>query len=382
MKRYWLLIFLLASLGLAVNSAQDRSAMVVQTKGNNKVTVEGKTQRLRTLQVLPQDATVVVPKGCTLRLSYFREGRKETITGPCKLTVGFRSSTQIGGLGKIRGKRTRGVKEVVTSKSLRRMGGALQANAGQAPGDMLAMVNFKKADPPPPPPQSSPAPIAPRSKAAAISVEQAQKGGGARKGSSQKETLAQKPKVPKPGAMAATVERRPGPLRAVGIPSVYVRPPANRTLEWAGPAGDYKVVLSRGEKTLYSKEGPALYLRCAPAVLGPGRSYILKVTHPQSKQSFEKEFYILSSKEKDEAKAEYDRLSEELNLDDDAPHAILLSWLDGEGFLLEARKELEKSVKLFPDNSGFHAALGRTLINLGMYKEAKKSLLRAKNLER
>ena len=94
--RKWLfLLCLLPALALAAGSK--RTAMVVETRGKNLVTIGSESARMRTLQVLPEGATITVPQGAVLRLTYFSSGKKEKVIGPCRLLVtagarGFREN--------------------------------------------------------------------------------------------------------------------------------------------------------------------------------------------------------------------------------------------------------------------------------------------------
>ncbi len=382
--RRLLLILLSLSLVAAVHASYDRAALVIQTVGDNRFEVEGKSDRIRTLQVLPEEATISVPRGCTLRLSYFANGRKETITGPVKLSVRQLGSAVIGGNGKIVRRSARGVKEVIGEKNLRRMGGAMQAKATQTPAEMLAMVQFEE----PGGGQSrSRKTAATRQVALAATVKTSPpvesnsmdielvEDSGAEQSSAA---------PPAPPAWEPDVKYRKGPLRPVGLPPTFVAPPPERVLAWNGgpQSGEYEVVLMRGEeKTMVNKTQSERYLRCGPTVLSPGRFYTLKVKHLESNQSFTSEFYILNKKEAEKYQEGFKEMKSELSYDDSTPHAEMISWMEENGLLLEARRELESAVKRFAGNAGFHAGLARVFINLGMYQEARDQLDKVSQLE-
>jgi len=92
--RWSALLFSLLLFGLTIGASK-RCAMVVETRGNNTLTVDDKSARMRTLQVLPAEAQVNVAEGAILRLSYFSSGKKEKITGPCSLRIGTGASELI-----------------------------------------------------------------------------------------------------------------------------------------------------------------------------------------------------------------------------------------------------------------------------------------------
>lgn len=386
MRKLRLILFSL-SLALAVQAAYlyERAALVIQTVGDIQVTIEGKTDRVRTLQVFPEEATIVVPKGCTLRLSYFSNGRKETITGPVKLSVGQLGSAVLGGTGEIVRRSARGVKEVIGEKNLRRMGGAMQAKATQTPAEMLAMVEFE----PPGGGTTTTATTVQNSTVMAATVSKPPTNQNQSLELELTEDSGKEDEDP-PSAVVAPPswepdrEHRAGPLRPTGLPPTFVSPPLERLLTWNGgpEGGEYEVVLMRGEeKTMVDKTQSERYLRCGPTVLSQGRFYTLKVKHLKSNQSFSHEFYILSKKEAEMYQEGFKSMKDDLSYDDSTPHAEMINWMEENGLLLEARRELESAVKRFPENAGFHAALARVSINLGLFEEARAELKRVKQLE-
>jgi hypothetical protein len=139
------IILLLFFCGL-VWASSTRTAIVIETKGENWVQSNGTKAHMRTLQVLPLGAIVTVAEDATLRLSYFKSGTKETITGPCTVEIQDLNSSKISEEGKVESKSSRGNSTGLPgSENLRRTGGALQAvRFDSSPEDELARMDFEE----------------------------------------------------------------------------------------------------------------------------------------------------------------------------------------------------------------------------------------------
>ena len=97
------ILICLSLLTLWVSAAGARVAMVLETKGQNLLlSPKGKTE-MRTLQVLTDGDEVEISEGAVLRLSYFKNGVKESISGPCKVGQDRDSSStqRFHGIGRV-----------------------------------------------------------------------------------------------------------------------------------------------------------------------------------------------------------------------------------------------------------------------------------------
>ena len=301
--------------------------MVTETKAASNP----KGQPLRSLQVLAEGAQVEVPQGGKVRLVYLVSGQKETVTGPCRIEIGNSGSRRVSGTGQVVGEQASGVKtKLQKSENLRRMGGSLQAEADLSAEDMLAMIDTGKPTDSAPMPRSS---------------EPAE------------------------------------PFRLVYCPPVAAAASDYKTFRWEGGASPFRVTLRVEGEDLEAVTTEEPLVSFSKRRYIPGKIYQIEVLGNAPGERIAHDFMVMLPSERMALETDVAAFAQALG---DAPHdrfVARISLQEECGLLLETVESCRAAISKFPDDSGFQAALGRTLWNLGDRDGAIEALTKAKTLE-
>ena len=301
--------------------------MITETHGANNAG----GQPLRTLQVLSEGVEADVPSGGKLRLVYLVSGQKESVSGPCRVRIGSSESQRVSGTGKVVGEQSGGVKtKIQKSENIRRMGGSLQATADISAEGLLAMF------------EESPSPDGPVARSSQLA------------------------------------ER----LRFVGLPPVSTSPTAYRSLHWAGGSPPFRVSLSADGEELESATVGERAFSILERRFIPGKIYQFQVVGDAPGERLSQDFLVILPSEKMALESEIASFSEALGAESRDRLVAEISVQEDWGLLLEALETCQKAIAEYPEDSGFQAALGRTLLNLGEYEKAHDALLKAKTLDK
>lgn len=378
--RYGILIaiFLLSS----AYASGDRAAMVVETKGNNTLTLKGDPVRMRTLQVLGSGAKVTVPEGAVLRLSYFKSGTKEKIIGPCTLEIQLESSKKTAGSGKVelQARRKAGT-DLDKSNNLRRMGGALQANSTATPDSELKKLNevaYLETPQTVRPPKPITAPRPTRSHPVVGSVVNSTAGTSpSPQTEAQDAGPAGKTQATKVALPSESKQVKADP-EFIGRNQAYLEPKLAATVEWSPKKGGTITLFRHGNKILSSAVTQAKF-QLPLEHLKPGSAYRLMLS--QDRKSSSQEFRIFSQAEK----SAYEELIGNIRKRESDDRQGLLSQLiytnQDLGLLLEAEKAAKAAVSEYPRNSGFWMALGQIQVTLNKREEARAAFKKAQEVE-
>lgn len=297
----------------------------------NRAACNSKGQPLRSLQVLAEGAQVEVPQGGKVRLVYLVSGQKETVTGPCRIEIGNSGSRRVSGTGQVVGEQASGVKtKLQKSENLRRMGGSLQAEADLSVEDMLAMIDT-----------GIPADLA---------------------------------SVPRSGRPAE-------PFRLVSCPPVAAAASDYRTFRWAGGAPPFRVTLRAEGEDLETVTTEETTVSFSKRRYIPGKIYQLEVLGDAPGERIAQDFMVMLPSERMAMEVDVVAFAQALG---DTPHDRFVAQITLQqefGLLLEAVESCRAAIQKFPQDSGFQAALGRTLWNLGDRDGALEALNKAKSLE-
>lgn len=321
-KRWATFALLVLCVAVALATGK-RSAMVVETRGENLLVDSSPGAQLRTLQVLSDGSSVKVAEGALLRLSFFKNGQKETITGPCTVTIGQTESRQVDGTGKIEVESARNAStELDDSTNLRRTGGAMQANSELVPENTLAFVYRGPNSP-------SATPIRHRN---------------------HNSTVANETVGPPNKAMSVEPD-----LEFVGLSHAYLTPEEANTFRWSAPAADrlevYLVdgltyadlVLDQSEKEIPAKN----------LVAGQTHWAILRGKNSATEQYFR----IFSADEAQEYRALEADIRQRESSDHRSMYADLLYLNTQLGLLSRARSVALEALKEYPEDEGFQHLL-------------------------
>lgn len=360
-----ILLFLLSLIGFA---SSKRAVMVVETKGRNMVTVDTKTARMRTLQVLPQGAKIEVPSGATLRLSYFSSGKKEKIVGPCKLLVNENSSTLLDGAGKLEVQTQRDHSTRLDEKeNLRRMGGALQAYNTDTPDDLLIKLEQSRVA------------QAENTRRSPMAVSNTNSNNSAyivnEKTSVTGNTRTTKKNTKRSNANAKVYK---GPLKLLGLSPVYLGPNSLSEIRFKGPVVAV-VKLFKDNSELSSSLAPRGRYVLPDSILQAGSNY--KVTIRSGNKSLSREFTILGADEKLAYQRRVDEIKNSGHYDHRSMYAHLLVLQTDMGLYSVAKTTAAKALKEYPSDPGFLTSSAWIEYWLGNHKAAKKLLERASEAE-
>ena len=322
-------VVLLSLLVLLAGAAGGRVAMVLETKGQTLLlSAKGKAQ-MRTLQVLTDGDEVEVTEGAVLRLSYFQNGVKESISGPCKVKLGPTRSQKLSGSGKIESQAARNAStELDESSNLRRTGGAMQASSGIVPENQLAFVRPRSS--PPPAPVSANYSLPTNTSAAASPPPT---GGG-------NQRVAQEAPAPK--------------MEFVGLSQAYLYPEEVGAVAWS-PQGTYKFELDRFSGTVYSDKvtGDRIRIPIGRLTRGEVHKAILKQSNHEKSQFFK----ILSKQEAKEYWGLVAAIKSEESEDLRAMYSRLIYLNAQLGLLTRARAVTKEALKQYPNDEGYKAVL-------------------------
>jgi hypothetical protein len=293
-----------------------RAAMVIDTQGENLLMIEQTGVQVRTLQVLSAGSSVRVGKGAVLRLSFFKSGQKETITGPCTIALGLESSQQIDGPGKIEVRSARDAStDLDESSNLRRTGGAMQANSTELVSENTLAFVYTGTLPP----------------------------------------MAEPTRLRNATLPAGESENEEEGLEFVEMSYAYLTPEDAKILRWNQADAE--------KLELYHSDGPVFADRVQSALeseipveyLIAGETHLAVLRGPKS--ATQQYFRILSSEEA----REYRKLEKEIrdrdSDDQRRMHAELLYLNIELGLLSKARAVAEDAVDKFPNDESFRAAL-------------------------
>jgi len=336
------ILICLSLLTLWVSAAGARVAMVLETKGQNLLlSPKGKTE-MRTLQVLTDGDEVEISEGAVLRLSYFKNGVKESISGPCKVKLGPTKSQKLSGSGKIETQAARNAStELDESSNLRRTGGAMQASTGIVPENQLAFTRTRSSAPTPAPPP--PAPITYNS---SVSTKPTAAAADSATG----------------GAGASTQEATPK-MEFVGLSYAYLYPEEVGAIAWT-PKGNYQFELDVVSGTAYSDKvvGDKIRIPVGRLTRGEVHKAVLKQSNHQKSQ-----FFKIFSKQ--EAKEYWGLVTAIKSEEAEDPRAMYskLIYLNAQlGLLTRARALSKEALKQYPNDEGFKIALKEVNQKLGL----------------
>ncbi len=326
-------LLILLVLTLWVSAAGTRVAMVLETRGQNHlVSPKGKAE-MRTLQVLNDGDEVEVAKGSVLRLSYFKNGLKESISGPCRVKLTPTKSQKLSGSGKIESQAARNAStELDESSNLRRTGGAMQASTGIVPENQLAFTRLRSPSP-------APAPVTYSYSVptkATTRAEDSATGGSAT------------------AASAATVQEAAPKMDFVGLSHAYLYPEEVGAIAWT-PKGNYQFELDVFSGTAYSDKvvGDKVRIPLGRLTRGEVHKAVLKQSNHQKSQ-----FFKIYSKHETK---EYWGLVTAIKSDEaEDPRAMYskLIFLNAQlGLLTRARALSKEALKQYPNDEGYKAAL-------------------------
>ena len=338
------ILICLSLLTLWVSAAGARVAMVLETKGQNLlVSPKGKTE-MRTLQVLTDGDEVEISAGAILRLSYFKNGLKESITGPCRVKLGPTKSQKLSGSGKIEARAARNAStELDDSSNLRRTGGAMQASTGIVPENQLAFVRLRSPSVAPPP-APAPAPVPYISSMSTRNTTRAEDSAAG-------------------GSAAATQEATPPKMDFVGLSYAYLYPEEVGAIAWT-PKGSYQFELDVVSGTAYSDKvvGDKIRIPVGRLTRGEVHKAVLKQSNHQKSQ-----FFKIFSKQ--EAKEYWGMVTAIKTEEAEDPRAMYskLIYLNAQlGLLTRARVLSKEALKQYPKDEGFKIALKELNQKLGL----------------
>lgn len=335
------LVLSLTLLAFEAHAVLSRAAMVTETSGGAEID----SKPIRTLQVFSEGSKIQVKPGGKLRLVYLQSGSKEAVSGPCLLEIGSTASKLVEGSGKVVEEQGGGARtKLRRSENIRRMGGSLQANAGDgdltpatpahSPDQVLAML--QPADLPGAAPDE-------RNVARAVTVDESR-------------------------------------LRALNLPLVAFSVDPFKELAWRGGKGPFRVSLSSNGQTPVSERVEG-FSWAPPVRYIPGQPYELSVTDEQSKATLTQPFMVLLPSERVDFEANVEEFSAMLGGSERDRLLAQVTIAEDWGLWLDALDYSRAAAEAYPEDAGIRAALGRALYNLGQLREAAQVLREARTLE-
>ncbi len=335
-------------------AADQKTALVVEVKGSVTATLNGQTTSLRTLQVVDGANKVTVAAKSRLRLVYLQTGRKETITGPLAFTLSPDGAREPSGAGKIEVVKAQGANTLVPrDENLRRMGGAVHAQAEKSPLELLEQVAMVAVPPPPPPSQG----IKPRSSALPANSS---------------------PTAGSSVSAGASQVRSSRPILCNVSPAFrWVR--SNQKVSWEQGRAPFAVSLTRDDGIIELALASTSAREIVLPELARGYTYTLKVKDDSGAVGSEV-FYILSSDEDRQLREDRRIL---LSGTSDRLESLVaeIAFFEARGLLLDALPLAEEASRRAPKDAGLQAALGRIQLQLGLEKAAENALEKAVELD-
>ncbi len=398
MKKAFLtgMLILLAGLGTL---AADRVAMFTEVVGPVRVG----NAAARTLLSVFSGAEVEVPAGARATLTFFRDGHRERLTGPCRVRMGISAATVLQGAPDCR-VRSEGAPASVlapTGQNLRRMGGGLQALADpasperaevQALAVLFSVGEAMEVDPPAAgspsqPPWGQEPPGMPRSApppTAAPPMEPAPPPAAA-----PPMEPALPPAPPPPPATRPSVPKTQPPLAPGAPPAaqvyalrvsmprlteqrLYALPPR---LSWS-PSGPVRLTLARDGQEIWSARCEENSLQL-PGAIPPGE-YLWEVQPEEPGVSVQAEIRILPGSDRARVRAAF---REAAGMKDPSAWILLMANLADQGLLSEALLANSEALLLLPEDSTLHLAAARLSWQLGLEEEAREHALRGMMLD-
>ncbi len=366
-----LLVVLLTLFGgwqLAAASNPSRACMVLQVQGSTKALLENKECQLKTLQVLPANTTVTVAEDSKLRLTYFKNGRKEIVSGPCRVTIGTSQSEKIAGHGKVAVDASSGSKTLVPeSENLRRMGGALHAMVDLGPQQILDKM---PGGPAPPPASEDPTVVA-----AVI-------GQGSPDSTARNVEVSSVPQHQRPPQPERNRTRSAPKATLLMLAPSMVGLKQNDVVRWVGPTGAYSLkILREDASTVLEADGIQTQRWILPETLKPGQTYTLSLNGEGFANQLNRSFYIWTDSELAAIAQQFSQLGN-ATLEPTWDELVSqIAFLEARGLLNEALPIAREAAEKYPDDAGLALALGRIQYQLGLEAEAEHSLERAVLLE-
>ena len=333
-------------------AADQKTALIVEVKGSVTATLNGKAASLRTLQVVDGASKVTVGAKSWLRLVYLQTGRKETITGPLAFTLSPEGAREPIGAGKIEVAKSQGANTLVPrDENLRRMGGAVHAQAEKSPLELLDQVAMVAVPAPPPP---SPG-VQPRASA----------------------LPSNSPSAPSSSAGASQVRSSRPILCNVSPAFRWVR--SNQKVSWLQGRAPFAVSLTRDDGIIELALASTTAREIVLPELARGYTYTLKVKDELGTEGTEV-FYILSSDEDRQLREDRRIL---LSGTSDRLESLVaeIAFFEARGLLLDALPLAEEASRRAPKDAGLQAALGRIQLQLGLEKDAESTLEKAVELD-
>lgn len=364
MKRSLLTAFLFLLAGLGGTLAADRVAMFTEVVGPVRV---GSTPA-RTLLAVLAGAEVQVPAGARATLTFFGDGHRERLQGPCRVRVGNSGATVLEGSAGCRVRSDGAPASVLapTGQNLRRMGGGLQALAEPASAERAEVqalaVLFSVGDvmePAPPmepagPPLAAPPP--PAAAPPAAPTIQPPLTPGAAPG-----------EPPGPPAQAHSVS----PLRLTEQ-RVFALPAC---LSWTA-AGPVRLILAREGQEVWSGLCEGSWLQI-PGAIPPGR-YRWTVLPQGPVGPAHAEIQLLPGSERVRVRRAF---REAAQMNDSSGWVLLMANLADQGLLNEALLANREALRLQPEDATLHLAAARLLWQMGLEDQAREHALRGAVLD-
>lgn len=376
MKRSFVtaVFFLLAGLGTL---AADRVAMFTEVVGPVRV---GPTPA-RTLLAVLAGAEVQVPAGARATLTFFGDGHRERLQGPCRVRVGNSAATVLEGSAGCRVRSDGAPASVLapTGQNLRRMGGGLQALAEPASAERAEVqalaVLFSVGDvmePAPPmepagPPLAAPPLAAPPPPPAPAPAR----------------PLAAPPPPPAPPGIPPPLApgAAPGepPVQSVPLPTprltaqrLFALPPR---LSWTA-VGPVRLTLSREGQEVWSGWCEGSWLQI-PGAIPPGR-YRWTVLPQGPVGPAHAEIQLLPGSERVRVRLAF---REAAQINDASAWVLLMANLADQGLLNEALLANREALRLQPEDATLHLAAARLLWQMGLEDQAREHALRGAVLD-
>lgn len=357
-------------LGLSVAyGVVERAALVIESKGKNVVSLNGQAGPMRTLQVLPGGAEVEVPKGALLRLTYFQSGRKETVTGPCKIRIGDSSSKRLSGSGELQSQSRRDASTGVDrDENLRRMGGTLHASTLATPEGELALLEggssvvvlpgdggggsvvsaVVASDAPKAEHRPSPAPAPPQA-------------------TRRNTTFAYKTSVKSASRVV--------PFKVRGRSKFYTDAEEAGEFRWEGGPSTVNLMLKQGSRVLAKATVKGRSYRFPARLFKPGGVYTVLLKGKGG--SHREGFAMLRQAEIEEYRRLASEITERERYDQRSLLTQLLYLQVDLGLLTEAEKTANKALRTYPGDPGFLLEAGRIAAKLNKPAEARALLRKA-----
>lgn len=324
-------------------SSEPKTALIVETKGGATTFFGGKTSPVRTLQVLPETSKVTVPAKSRVRLVYLASGRKETAIGPLSFTLSKDGAIEVSGTGKLETGRADGANTLIPrDENLRRMGGAVQAQAEKSPLELLDIVAM------------APPAAVPRSGAISSGLTASD------------------------NAAPSSLVRSSRPI-ICNVSPVFRWVRSIQKVSWHQGRPPFKVTLTRDDGIIELAVPKTEVREITFPELARGHTYTLRVKDDSGSEGHE-EFYILSSEQDRQLREDRRELLSGLSNRQESLIAQV-AFFEARGLLFEALPLAEEAAQRSTEDPGVWLALGRIQLQLGLDGKAEKSLNQAISLE-